>query len=480
MASKGAIAGIVLGIIVVAVILYAFASYQRAPAAQAAQGTIVLQLTDPPLVPNGTQSLVITYSSVQLHEVGAANTTGFVSVNASGSINLMNLTNITQTIASLKVRQNQSFNMVRFNITNANITINGTTYAVTVPSSSLLVKLNSNLNVTNGLAVIDMTPTIVQIYTSTQDVFVLVPSLKAVVTGNGAVSSAQARVGATERIQTGEREALNRAGATISVTGASLAVSGNSTSLAVTVQNDGNSSVVLKHVVLSGYMRAAVSATALGDMSPPAGSYGYEAGYSIDLSHAEDMMNASISGLLGGASTVEHLNETGDIGEALGLNSSAVSRLMLQHFNFSSNNSVATALKALNISANATQVRNVMLYMSNRMNASIMEGMHNFNASSPELHKTISEAENYTHSYHNALNFIVAANGTLSLPFTEAEAEGPNGYSLAPGQNVTLSYNGPILFGKSHIGISLIANLTYTVSIAGEDGATASTNVTAS
>ena len=479
MASKGRIAGYIVGIIVIVAVLYAVAAYMRPTQPSVPSGTVVLQLTDPPLVPNGTQSLFITYSSVQLHEVGNSNTTGFIDVNASGTVNLMNLTNFTQTIAYAKVNQTQSFDMIRFSITSASITINGTSYPVTVPSSSLLVRLNARLNSTNGVAVIDMTPAVVQIYTGTQEIFVLVPSLKAVVIGSSAVSSASLRVGARERIGTRASEALNQTGASITITSASLAESGNSTLLHVDVRNNGNASVVLKHVMLFGYMRAVFTSNTATGMVPTAGAYGYGAGSGIGA-EPFGMMNTSISGLLSGSDLSGHLNEAADIGEALGLNSSTMYKLMAQRLNFSSNSSVAAMLHALNISANATQVRNFMLYMNRRVNASVMEGMHNFNVSSPELHAVIGEAETYMHNYHNVLNFIVAANGTLSLPFTEAEAEGQNGYSLAPGQNVTLLYNGPVILGESHLGTAIIANLTYTVSVSGEDGALASMNVTAS
>ena len=463
----------IVGIIIVLAVVYVVAASLSKPAYAAPTGTAVLQLTDPPIVPNGTQALVVTYSSVQLHEAGAGNSTGFMALNDTGTVNLMNLTNFTQTIATTSIKANQSFDMAKFAISGATITINGTSYPVTVPSSSLLVRFNKELNSTNSVAIIDMTPTVVQIYTANTTLFVLVPSVKAVVVGSGSVNALQARVGAREHIRTQDRAELQGIGAHISITSATLSEGSNgSASLSVIVSNNGNSSVVLKHLMLQGYLRAMQNGSSEGAMEPT----GLGAGEGL-----YSAFNTSIGSMMGGEGAGLGLNggNIGDVAEALGINSTDAYKLISAHMNASSAANISSVLARLNISANSTAVGNFMNYISEDTNASIMEGMHNFNISSLRLHEAIRQAETYRAKYHDVLNFIISQNGTLSLPFAEAEAEGPNGYTLAPGSSVDLKFSGPISFGESHVSVGIIANLTYRATVSGDDGAYASANVTA-
>ncbi len=461
----------IVGIIIVLAVIYVVAASLQKPGGAVSSGTAVLQLTDPPIVPNNTQALLVTYSSVQLHESGMPNSTGFTTLNASGTVNLMNLTNFTQTIATTSIHANQSFDIAKFAISNAVIVINGTSYTVTVPSSSLVVKFNKKLNSTNSVGIIDMTPTVVQIYTANTTLFVLVPSLKAVVVGAGSVSSSEARVGARAHIGVQESADLLGTGAQISITSASLSGSGNSTSLSVTVSNNGNSSVVLKHLMLRGYLRAMMNGSVDSSMEPTG----------ISGVGAYSMFNASIGSMLGNLGAGSQFNSSmGDIAEMLGINSTDAYKLIKAHLNASTSANMSALLSSLNISANSTLVRDFVEYMSNNANASVMVGMHNFNISNPGLREAILQADLYQRSYHNTLNFIISQNGTLNLPFTEAEAEGPNGYVLASGSNVDLKYSGPASFGESHVTAAIIANLTYNVAVSGEDGAFATTNVTAS
>ena len=80
------------------------------------QGNFVVQLTDPPLVPPGTSSLMIRYSSVGLLY---ANSSAFKYFNVSSTADLLNLTNVTKTIAILNVKNYSMIKTLRLNITYA-------------------------------------------------------------------------------------------------------------------------------------------------------------------------------------------------------------------------------------------------------------------------------------------------------------------------------------------------------------------------
>ena len=61
-------------------------------------------LTDPPTVPNGTTAVYVTYSGLAVHIAGAGNNSGWHVLNAQGSIDLMSIINVSQTIASANIQ----------------------------------------------------------------------------------------------------------------------------------------------------------------------------------------------------------------------------------------------------------------------------------------------------------------------------------------------------------------------------------------
>jgi len=136
----------------------------------------------------------------------ANGTSEWVSSSNTGSVNLLSLVNISQVIGSVNIPKNSTVDMVKFNITSATITIDNKTYNVTVPSQQIIVHV-SNTQRVNGTAsaLIDITPVVASIYTNNSVIFVLVPSLRAVVVPG----SASATVGAKVAINETESMSLN-------------------------------------------------------------------------------------------------------------------------------------------------------------------------------------------------------------------------------------------------------------------------------
>ena len=118
--------------------------------------------------------------------------------------------------------------------------------------------------------------------------------------------------------------------------------------------------------------------------------------------------------------------------------------------------------------------------IQNKLNLSVMESMHNFNISNVKLRGFIQAANAFNGRYHNMLAFIISTNGTLMLPFDANQAEGPQGYAIAPGSSATFTYNGAISVGNGRLVIMPLQNQTYSVRVTGEAGAIAMSNVTAS
>lgn len=84
-------------------------------------------MTDPPQVPSGTQSLIVSYSSLKV-QITNRSGTFWDFVNGSGSINLLSLVNFTKNLTTFKLPSNSIVDRLSLNITNANITVNGITY----------------------------------------------------------------------------------------------------------------------------------------------------------------------------------------------------------------------------------------------------------------------------------------------------------------------------------------------------------------
>ncbi len=222
--------------------------------AQIAYGSgVPIQLTDPPHVPAGTQALTIHYSSVQAFYVNGTGS-AWASATGSGSIDLMQLQNTSTVIGTANVPNGASITKVRFNVTSATINVNGYLYDVTLPESEITSNVTSSTTVNSTSTVLlDMSPTIITVFTSNQTLFIMVPSVKGVLIGNASV-----RAGG--EIKQWELARLHAAVPSITVTSASLAVNNQTTDLSVSVTNNGNKTVTLGEVVLFGNESANVPA----------------------------------------------------------------------------------------------------------------------------------------------------------------------------------------------------------------------------
>ena len=221
-----------------------------------ASGTLAVLLTDPPTVPNGVTAVYATYSDVQVHVNGAGNLSGWYDLHSSGQINLMSVINVGQTIASTSVPSG-IYDALRFNVTEASVTYQGQNYTAHIAtkaavSSQLTVPIIGGIQVSSGqssAAIIDMTPTVILGGNSTNPQFAFVNSARAYTIPANSIPRAillrehqvnLSSQGWWQRIMDSARYQL---------TSASLSPN----SLAITVDNTGNVSIV--------YRFAAVTAT---------------------------------------------------------------------------------------------------------------------------------------------------------------------------------------------------------------------------
>ena len=495
---KYAAAAVVIVIIAALIVI----SYTGVKSVKSASGvgttSLAFQLTDPPFVPLGTQALVVDYSSIKVHEIGSNGTATWVNSSQSGSVDLMSLVNLTQTIAELQVSTNSVINQAEFNITSASITVNGTTYPVSVPEPLITANVTGSTSINSTATpsiIVDMSPTVLSIYTSNSTLFVMVPSVRAVIVPG--INHGVIRVGAKANLTATDRDYLGRVRPNITITNAQLSENNNYTTISVTVKDNSNASATLQNMLLFGIPSVRVFPYANATASSNS---------TIGVQPQAPVMSVGVN------STLSTYNNRG-----YASNGSQSSAGGYNHLSVVINGGV------VNVSSNGSLETSTRVEQSASSEAEINQGLF---------------IERF-----RVLNFRILSNGTLALPFeggigrsgrcinpvaaTSANASvgggaasansstyvnisiyclpyNQSGYTLQPGQSVTLTFNGIISFGGEcsypirpvpleaspqlvHLPISVycpitagvVPGSTYRIVVIGERGAHATANVTA-
>lgn len=432
------------------------------PISNISYATSLIQLTDPPQFPNGTQSLILNYSNIALHETGKSNSTGFVNLNYSGSINIYNLTNLTQTIGIAKFPKNMTFDMIRLNISNAQITINNKTYNITVPGNKILIKFNKNLNSSYNLSLIDLVSSVVQIYSANQTLFILVPSARAVVVSNYSINATNRAIGAKIPMHTAVKHEIENSKPDISITNAFISSNNNITNISVTVKNNGNASVVLRNLFINGYMQLqnpnAFNANIRGkvNMQPTGLSKGLisnvtSIGKSVISNVSEIMENKNITNMVNNiTSSIITSNTLPISNNTRNQVSDALEYLKNNNKNWNLTN-ITSQLSTYLSHLNQSNKQKILGIISNKTNLSVIGDMHNFNISS--FKNIMGNVTKFNDNYHNMLNFIILQNGSLSLPFMKVNQVKPqvNG-SGKPSPQL------PVNNSSSNVSVSVSSN----------------------
>jgi Domain of unknown function (DUF4382) len=231
-------------------------------------GNFLVLLTDPPIVPAGTTQLNMTYSGLSLRVAFANGTSSWVPVTASGTVNLLALVNVSQTIGSANMPQGSTVNAVQFTISSVSATIGGQVYPVTTLSSQLVVPIKGSqaLNQTRSAALLDLSPTLVQINStnstgSAVSYYVLVPSATAIIKSN--VSGGEGNVGTKTQLEQTDKDELEQAQqagmGNVTITSTTLMTSGNTTKFSITLKNQGSSNATIFGLTLHGNFSATAS-----------------------------------------------------------------------------------------------------------------------------------------------------------------------------------------------------------------------------
>ncbi len=415
-----------------------------------------VQLTDPPQAPNGTQAILLTYSSVGVHEVLANGTSLWAYGSESGKINLLSIVNVTQVISNVTVSANSTINQVRFNVTSVSIKLNNTNYSVIVPNNQIIAQLRSGERVSqNKSVIIELSPTIATIFTSNSTIFVLVPSVKAIVISNASISSSSnVKIGARFNLNASERSTFENSVPNVSILSSSLSNNNNTTYLSITLKNNGNQSVVLNHLLLKGILSSKVSM------------------HGVPTIHINDSIiengDLNISNIHAGSGVKTNNNS----GLKIQTNSQSSIKTNL---NISSHLNSSMTSKDNSNGENNSSVSSNSEVSDNNSSTSSNNDLNATETSDLNIEEHVGiNVVNY-----RTLNFVISQNGTLILPNDYNEFE-TVGYTLNPNSTVTLSFNGIVSYGNGAIIANISPGNNYSIRVSGEQGASTSSVITAS
>ena len=164
--------GIVV-IVIIAASALAYFSY--------GSGTLQVKMTDPPSNWGSATQIYLNYSAIEVHRADAGNESGwFTVVDSSAWINLTRIIDFNQTLGS-KSLQAGTYNLMRFNILEAVVTVANVNYTATVPSGRLQIAITQggiriNAGQTSTL-LIDLN---IAVHGSIETGFKIVPDIRAV------------------------------------------------------------------------------------------------------------------------------------------------------------------------------------------------------------------------------------------------------------------------------------------------------------
>ena len=201
-----------------------------------------MQLTDPPIVPQGTTSLNLTYTEIDLLVAEPGSSAQSISIVPSGgsaTVDLLKLENISQTVASTNLPNGSEIFSATFVVSSIKIEVNGTSSAVTLATggNTLLVTLVNPVAVqgTNAL-LLELNPTIINSSSGYQ----MVPSSLGVFKPQSEITDKDNKVGNTQELSDQDQGELHHWKGSISANLVALSVSGTNTMMSIQITNTGS------------------------------------------------------------------------------------------------------------------------------------------------------------------------------------------------------------------------------------------------
>ncbi|MEM4157787.1 MAG: DUF4382 domain-containing protein [Candidatus Methanomethylicaceae archaeon] len=142
-------------------------------------GTLSVIMTDPPQNWNEATNVYIQYGEITVHRADAGNETGMIKVVDAGWIDLTSVVNVSKTIGQGTLQAGK-YNLVRFQVIQAIVTIRGVNFTAEVPPDKITIAITGGgVQVNQGQTsylVIDINP---KVTGSEASSFKLVPAATA-------------------------------------------------------------------------------------------------------------------------------------------------------------------------------------------------------------------------------------------------------------------------------------------------------------
>src|SRR3989449_6385391 len=244
-------AALVIALSILAVSIFSGFSLLPTTSSGAPKGTLSVLLTDPPHVPFGVTKVYITYSNLAVHVSEAGNQSGWTLLKYGGSIECVSTVIVGQTISSMKIAAGK-YNLLRFNISSAQVTYNGKNYTAFVPTSALTVPIVGGIEVNASkpsATIVNIQPTVYNIGSASNPEFMIRQWAKAFPVPSSQVTPEDEHEG-TRLSLIGKAwwtDVQERYTSNAQITSAAL----TPTSLSVTVKNTGNQTTKLRLVVVA-------------------------------------------------------------------------------------------------------------------------------------------------------------------------------------------------------------------------------------
>jgi hypothetical protein len=181
------------------------------------QSVLVVQLTDPPQVPGGTSSLNLTYSAVNLLVSQPAfngqvivGTVSVTPLGGSGSVDLLQLRNISQTVASDDLPTGSTIYTISFTVESVAIDINGTVNGVSLATgrTTVVTTLVHPVSLNRSeVVLLELNPEVV----STPTGYQLIPYTVGVLKPQSEYRVSDQHVGAEDRLSRADQGELKQA-----------------------------------------------------------------------------------------------------------------------------------------------------------------------------------------------------------------------------------------------------------------------------
>ncbi len=146
-----------------------------------ASGTLKIELTDPPADWGVATQVYLNYSAIEIHRADAGNESGWtVAVDQGGSINLTEILDVNQTIGS-KNLQPGLYNLMRFKIEDALVTVGDLNFSAQVPSDTVQIAITQGgITINGGQTSTLLIELNIAVHGSIEAGFTLVPDVRAV------------------------------------------------------------------------------------------------------------------------------------------------------------------------------------------------------------------------------------------------------------------------------------------------------------